>query len=84
MAVFLSLLLGALIGWVGSLVIRTQSSEGIMVDIVVGAIGAGALALLLGNRSTFDSFLTGYLGAIGGLVLIYVVRRAQSGPDRKE
>jgi uncharacterized membrane protein YeaQ/YmgE (transglycosylase-associated protein family) len=79
----MSLLLGALIGWVGSLVMRTQSSEGILVDIVVGAIGAGALAVLLGNRSTFDSLLAGYLGAIGGLALVYGIRRAQSRSNRQ-
>lgn len=83
MAAFLTLLLGALIGWIGSLVMRTDSSEGIVVDIVVAAIGASALALLLGNRSTVDSLLAGYLGALGGLVLLRLIRRDQFASDGK-
>lgn len=76
-AIFWSLLLGALIGWIGSLVMRTGSSEGILVDIAVGAAGAVALAALLGNASTFDSLMAGYLGSLGALALLRLIKKAR-------
>lgn len=84
MEIFWSLLLGALIGWIGSLVMRTNSSEGILVDIAVGAVGAAASAALLGNTSTFDSLMAGYLGSLGGLVLMHFIRKSLTRNARTE
>jgi uncharacterized membrane protein YeaQ/YmgE (transglycosylase-associated protein family) len=78
LAIVWSLLFGALMGWIGSLVMRTDSSEGILVDIAVGAVGAVASALLFGNFSTFDSVMAGYLGSLAGLALLHLIRRAQA------
>ena len=81
MAIFWSLLLGALIGWIGSLVMRTDSSPAILVDICVGILGAVASAWLLG-ATTFDALMASYLGSLAGLALIHFIRRAQLKAQR--
>lgn len=71
--------MGALIGWIGSLVMRTDTSEGILLDIAAGVLGAIPMAALLGNNSTFDSLIAGGLGAMIALALLKLVR-SRLGP----
>lgn len=75
MPITLALLIGAFIGWVGSLAVRTDTSERIIIDILVGALGALILALSLGNNSYMDSSIAAYLGAFVGLAVLYLLRR---------
>lgn len=77
MTIIWSLLAGALVGWIGSLIMRTDSSPGILVDLVVGAAGSVASALLLGNFSTFDSLMAAYLGSLAGLTILHFLRCTQ-------
>ena len=74
MFMFFAMLFGALIGWVASLLTRTDSSEGILIDVAAGILGAIPTAALLGNGSTFDSLLAGELGAMIALLLLNLVR----------
>ena len=74
MSIFLAIIFGALIGWVASLIAKTDTSEGIWLDIAAGALGALPLAALLGNNSNLDSLLAGGLGALAALALLFLVR----------
>jgi uncharacterized membrane protein YeaQ/YmgE (transglycosylase-associated protein family) len=74
MFILWAMLFGALIGWVASVVMRTDTSEGILMDITVGALGAIPMAALLGNEATFDSIIAGGLGAMIALVVLNLVR----------
>ena len=74
MSILWAVIFGALIGWVASIVWKTDSSEGILLDIAAGLLGALPLASLLGNDSTFDSVLAGGLGAILALAILHLVR----------
>ena len=67
-------LFGALIGWVGSVAMRTDTSEGILMDIAAGALGAIPMAALLGNDATLDSILAGGIGAMIALAVLKLVR----------
>jgi uncharacterized membrane protein YeaQ/YmgE (transglycosylase-associated protein family) len=78
--IFWAMLFGALVGWVGSLVFWTDTSEGIALDIASGLLGAIPLAALLGNSSTFDSVLAGGIGALLAVTLLQVVRLRLRGP----
>ena len=69
-----AMLLGALIGWIGSVVMRTDTSEGILLDITAGSLGAIPMAAMLGNNATFDSLIAGGLGAFIALALLKLVR----------
>ena len=82
MAIVLSLLLGALLGWVNSVLVRSDTNERILIDILVGALGAVVAALALGNDSLFDSLVAAYLGAFVALGLLFVVRGALGSRQR--
>lgn len=74
MSILCAVLFGALLGWLASLLTRTGTSEGILLDIAAGFLGALPLASLLGNNSIFDSVLAGGLGAILAVAILHLVR----------
>ena len=74
MSIILAVLFGALIGWLASVIMRTDTSEGIWLDIAAGFLGALPFAALLGNNATFDSLLAGALGALLAVALLQLVR----------
>ncbi len=74
MFMFFAMLFGALIGWIASLLMRTDTSAGIVIDVAAGVLGAIPMAALLGNDSTFDSLMAGGLGAMMALLLLNLVR----------
>jgi uncharacterized membrane protein YeaQ/YmgE (transglycosylase-associated protein family) len=80
------LLFGALVGWLASLVMRTDAQQGALLNIVVGIIGAmlgGFLFNLLGiggssiNNSDFSlsSLIVSFIGAVILLAIVNLVRR---------
>src|SRR5215207_8674706 len=78
------LLVGALIGWLASMVMRTDAQQGGLMNIVVGIIGAmlgGFLLPLLGfggsNINNNDFSLSGLLVAfVGAIILLAIVNLA--------
>ena len=74
MAIVLALLFGAFSGWAYSVLARSDTNEAIIVDILVGALGSAAMALALGNNSSFDSFVAAFLGAFVTLSVLHLVR----------
>jgi uncharacterized membrane protein YeaQ/YmgE (transglycosylase-associated protein family) len=84
------LLLGALIGWLASMVMRTDAQQGALMNIVVGIVGAligGFLLPLLGiggsNINNNDFSLSGLLVAfVGAIVLLAIVNLATRGRVR--
>ena len=80
MGIFLWIIFGALVGVVASFIMRSEL--GIVLDIVVGIIGAiiGGWIMSLINKSgvtgfNLYSFLVALLGAIILLVIIRALRR---------
>ena len=73
MTILVATLFGAFLGWLASLLLKTDTSEAIAIDIVVGLLGALPMASLLGNDSMFDSLLAGGLGAIIALTILQLV-----------
>src|SRR6266496_4001470 len=80
------LLFGALVGWLASIVMRTDAQQGALLNIVVGIIGAmigGFLFNLLGigganiNNSDFSlgALLVSFVGAVVLLGIVNLVRR---------
>lgn len=73
----IKLAIGGLIGWVASLVMKSDGQMGILANIVVGIVGsalghflAGALGITAGGQ------IGGILIAIGGAALLIVILRA--------
>lgn len=87
---FLWLLFGALVGWLASLVMRTDAQQGLLLNIVVGIVGAflgGLVFNFMGiggssiNNSDFSlgALLVSFVGAV---ILLAVVNLARRGTVR--
>ncbi len=88
--IILWLLFGALIGWLASIVMRTNARQGAILNIVVGIVGAllggWLFGLLLGAGNTINqgnfslgSLLVSFLGAV---ILLGIVNLFTRGSVR--
>ncbi len=79
MGLIIWLVVGGVVGWLASLVMRTDAQQGIILNIVVGIIGAFIASLIFGaninDGITVTSFLTSLVGAIILLAIVNLVRR---------
>ena len=85
MGMIITLIVGGILGWLASIVMRTDAQQGILLNIVVGIVGAliGGFLFsgLLGGApitaGTFDmrSLLVSFLGAIVLLAFVNLFRR---------
>ena len=74
------LVLGGLVGWIASIVMRTDAQQGILLNVAVGISGAliGAFIFYRGDLHrpvTIESFVVALLGSILLLALINLFRR---------
>jgi uncharacterized membrane protein YeaQ/YmgE (transglycosylase-associated protein family) len=81
MGLIMWLIVGGVVGWLASIVMRTDGQQGIVLNVVVGIIGAfiGGLILSSGNINnaplTLYTFLVSLVGAIILLAIVNLVRR---------
>ncbi len=81
MGLILWLIIGGVIGWIASMIMRTDAQQGIFLNIVVGIVGAFIGGLILSGGSinnaplTLTSFIVSLLGAIILLAIVNLVRR---------
>lgn len=76
------IIVGAIAGWLASIVMRTNRSQGLLEDIIVGIVGGflGGLVLDLlgvgGDVTGFNigSILTAFIGAVILLAILRAVR----------
>lgn len=78
MGLILWIIFGALVGWVASLIMKTDAQQGILLNIIVGVVGAsigGWLMSGIGESGvggfTLYSF---FVAVIGACVFIAVLR----------
>lgn len=73
------LVIGGIVGWLASLVMRTDAQQGILLNVVVGIVGAFIASLIFGagiNQGiTVTTFVTSLVGAIILLAVVNLVRR---------
>ena len=82
MGIILWLIIGGIVGWLASLVMKTDAQQGILANVVVGIIGAFLGGMLLGGSIntgmiSLRSILVSLLGAILLLALINLIRRGR-------
>jgi uncharacterized membrane protein YeaQ/YmgE (transglycosylase-associated protein family) len=81
MGIIIWLIVGGVVGWLASIIMRTDAQQGILLNIAVGIVGAVIGGLILGrgniNNSglTVGTFLVSLLGAIILLAIVNLVRR---------
>lgn len=72
------IIFGALVGWVASLIMRTNSEQGGFANIIVGILGAvigGFIMRLLGGDGFSGFNLQSFLVAlVGAIILIGIVK----------
>jgi uncharacterized membrane protein YeaQ/YmgE (transglycosylase-associated protein family) len=75
------LLFGALVGWLASIVMRTDRQQGMLLNVIVGIVGAAIGGFVFGldtiNSSVFSlpALLVSFVGAVILLALFNLLRR---------
>jgi uncharacterized membrane protein YeaQ/YmgE (transglycosylase-associated protein family) len=84
MNLIILLVVGGVIGWLASLIMRTDAQQGILLNIVVGIVGAFIASLLLGGSITSGAItLTTVLASlVGAIVLLAIVNLVRRGTVR--
>jgi len=81
MGIIMWLVVVGVIGWLASVIMRTDGRQGIILNIVVGIIGSfiGGLIFARGDINnaplTITTFLVSLVGAIILLAIVNIVRR---------
>lgn len=85
MGLIITLIVGGIIGWLASIVMRTDAQQGILLNVVVGIVGAfignivagafGAAASL--NTWSVMGLLWSFIGAVILLAIINLIRRGR-------
>jgi uncharacterized membrane protein YeaQ/YmgE (transglycosylase-associated protein family) len=85
----LILIVGGLIGWLASIVMRTNAQQGVLLNIVVGIVGALLAGFLLaplfgtGNITQGDFSLPALLvSLLGSVILLAIVNLFRRGAVR--
>jgi len=85
MNLIIYLIAGAIVGYIASRIMRTNSQQGLLLDIVVGVIGAFIagyfISPLLGVGTINDaiSIPTMLVTLIGAVVLLWIVKAVRRG-----
>jgi uncharacterized membrane protein YeaQ/YmgE (transglycosylase-associated protein family) len=81
----IALIMGGIIGWLASIVMKTNAQQGILLNIIVGCVGSVLGRLLFGSLlgggrlrdNAFDpmTLLSAFVGAVILLGIVNLVRR---------
>lgn len=89
MSIIIWLIVGGLVGWLASLIMRTDAQQGILLNVVVGIIGAFLGGFLLaplfggGTINQGDFSLSGLVvSLLGAIVLLAIVNLIRRGTTR--
>lgn len=92
MNIIIWLIMGGIIGWLASLIMKSSGQQGIIMNVVVGIVGAmiggwlfGPMlgAAPMGEGFDFMSFVVALLGAIVLLAIINLIKRGTArGSDK--
>jgi uncharacterized membrane protein YeaQ/YmgE (transglycosylase-associated protein family) len=87
MNIIIWLVVGGIIGWLASMMMKTDGQQGIILNVVVGIVGAmlggWLLSPLLGagtinqNNFSLPALVVSFLGAVILLAIVNLVRRGR-------
>jgi uncharacterized membrane protein YeaQ/YmgE (transglycosylase-associated protein family) len=82
MGILLWIIFGALVGWIASLIMKTDAEQGAMLNIIVGIVGAvlgGWIMSFFGQSGTTGfnlySFIVALIGAVVLIAIVKAIRR---------
>ena len=83
------IIVGGLIGWIASIVMRTDAQQGLLLNIIVGIIGAFLAGLVLTPLFGIDSINSGnfslpslLVSLLGAIILLAIVNLFRRGTVR--
>jgi uncharacterized membrane protein YeaQ/YmgE (transglycosylase-associated protein family) len=75
MELIIQLIIGGIIGWLGSMVMKTNAQMGLIANIIVGIIGAGIGGWLGGQLGVGGTPIMGWTMAVAGAaILIFLLK----------
>jgi uncharacterized membrane protein YeaQ/YmgE (transglycosylase-associated protein family) len=87
MNIIIILIVGGILGWLASIVMRTDAQQGIFLNIVVGIVGAFLAGFLItpliggapitGGSFDIMSLVASFLGAVVLLAIVNLFRRGR-------
>jgi uncharacterized membrane protein YeaQ/YmgE (transglycosylase-associated protein family) len=83
MGIIIWLVIGGIVGWLASIIMRTDGQQGILLNIVVGIVGAFLGGFIFGRGDINNSglnlttFLVSLVGAVILLAIVNLVRRGR-------
>lgn len=83
MGIIIAIIVGGIIGWLASIVMRTDAQQGILLNIVVGVIGSFIgdwIGSFFGEGATLSVFsivglFWSFIGAVVLLAIVNLIRR---------
>lgn len=82
------LIVGGLVGWIASMIMRTDAQQGVLLNIVVGIVGAAIAGWLISPLVGVPSINTGFsigsfvVSLLGAIVLLGIVNLFRRGRVR--
>jgi len=82
------LIVGGLVGWIASMIMRTDAQQGVILNIVVGVVGAAIAGWLISPLLGVPSINTGFsigsfvVSLLGAIVLLGIVNLFRRGSVR--
>jgi uncharacterized membrane protein YeaQ/YmgE (transglycosylase-associated protein family) len=86
MGIILWIIFGAIIGWIASMIMKTNETQGTLTNIVIGILGAilgGWIMSFFGNTGVTGFNLYSFLVAILGAIVLITIIRAMRIPTSK-
>jgi uncharacterized membrane protein YeaQ/YmgE (transglycosylase-associated protein family) len=85
LGIIIAIIIGGIIGWLASIVMRTDAQQGIFLNIIVGVVGSflgNIIAGFFGYGASLTTFqplalLWTFIGAVVLLGIVNLVRRGQ-------
>ena len=85
MGIIIWLIIGGIVGWLASIVMRTNAQQGILMNIIVGIVGAVIGGLIMGRGTINNSGLsvsTVLVSLLGAIILLAIVNLVRRGSVR--
>lgn len=84
MGLIIWLIVGGVIGWLASIIMRTDAQQGVLMNIVVGIVGAfiGGLIFSGGTINQVISLSSVIISLVGAVILLAIVNLLRRGVAR--
>ena len=85
MGLIIWLVVGGVVGWLASMVMRTDAQQGFFLNIVVGVVGAVIAGFIFGGANSINNIISIQsllVSVVGSIILLAVVNLVRRGAVR--